>query len=172
MLNLNLFVFKKSDQEWPYDLNTCRCSRPQNLMTQALIVIAFNVHVEGFFTLCDNKDLSKLIKNRHCYSREIDPCRLIFGFLLRRFLVTYFSTIKHRESLNCFTLPNFESCYLFTVSIIQLDFDVLCLTIFERKQENVLVLDEVDTIEACNWTIQAKRSQETKLFFVVEDEDS
>ena len=156
MLNFNLFVFKKSDQEWSHYLNTCGCSRPLNLMAQALIVIAFNVHVEGFFTLCDNKDLSKLIKDWHSYSREINPSRLVFSFLLRRFLVTFFSTIKHRESLNCLTLPNFESCYLFTVSIIQLDFDVLCLTIFKRKQENVLVLDEVDTIEACNRAIQVK----------------
>ena len=61
-------------------------------------------------------------------------------------MVPFFTSIKHRKSLDRFALPQLKSCYLLTVAIVELNFDVFCLSVFIREEKDVLMLDKVDAV--------------------------
>ena len=102
--------------------------------------------MERLFALSNDENFSELIENWHCQACEIYSCCLVLWLFLRRFLVPFFTTIKHRKSLDCFALPKLKPCYLLTVTIVELDFDVFCLSILVRKEKDVLMLDKVDAV--------------------------
>ena len=170
MLHLDLFVFKEPNQKWSYNLHIRRCCRPLDLLAKALVIVTFEIHIKGVFTLCHDKHLSELIKDGHCYPCEIYTRRLILSLFLRGLLVTFFASIKHRKSLNGLALPKVKPCNLLAITLIKQDFDILSLAIFICKEEYILILNKVDTIQASDWTVQIERREKAKLFFVIESE--
>ena len=118
MLHLNLFVFEEPNQERSDYLHTDRGSRPLDLLTKILVIIAFEIHIEGVLAFSNNEHLSELVEDRHCYSCEVYASSLVLCLFLRRLLVSLLAAIKHRKSLDSLALPEIESRDLLTISFV------------------------------------------------------
>ena len=84
MLDLDRLILKESHEEGPDDLHADRRSRPDDLMAELLIVIAFQVHIEGLLTLCCDENQSEGIEHGHWDTGEVNPCRFVFCLLFLR----------------------------------------------------------------------------------------
>ena len=72
MLDLYQMVFEEADQERSHNCNVSWRSTPSDLMTEATIIVTFKIHVKGLNTLSHNKDLPRLIEDRHRKPREVN----------------------------------------------------------------------------------------------------